>query len=409
MAQQKTDKADKKALVAIARASAGGMRDALSLLDQMLAMGKKNIDTSLVSQMLGSADKLLYFALCDAILKENVARSLAGLNKMIQTGCSSSTIASDLMQMFRDIYVAQSSVNIGEDLMCDETSAQRYYSIAKSVSAGAVIKCLEIFATLENDLRYATRPEIWLELAVAKACRIQKDESHESLLTRIERLEKQIEKGIVIENAPSKKTSPKEQEEFFPIKDDDFKNIQSQEKQEEDERKVDDNKTIEVVEEEKADIEPKVIPNDIMEQVEEQSDEKKLVEKQPDEKEEQIEEKPSDETYDIKEGRSIWAKATEDVKKQKKMRLFAPMNKAQVIGYDGQTITIAFETTDTVSEKKIHNKELGGVLKSTLKKIAGKIILVSIGDLVRNDEEKKIVDDTLNAFPKGLVSIEHEE
>ena len=81
-------KAEKKAIYAIARAAAGAMRDALSLLDQIAAMGDNEIDSKLVAETLGSADRLLYFALSEAILNEDIARAMGGLHAMIQKGCS---------------------------------------------------------------------------------------------------------------------------------------------------------------------------------------------------------------------------------------------------------------------------------------------------------------------------------
>jgi DNA polymerase III gamma/tau subunit len=295
--------------------------------------------------------------------------------------------------MFRDIYVAQSSTNVGEDLMCDETSAQRYYSIAKSVSAGAVLKCLEIFSTLENDLRYATRPEIWLELAVAKACRIQKDESYEALLARIERLEGQIEQGTITNASVVLDKTSKEQEEFFPVKDEDFKPKQVKKKQSLNKEEADNKNTEEIIEDS---IEEENIIN--IEQETRQG--------APEEGDDGVVAKTKN---DIKEGKRIWSQATEEIKNQKKMRLHSPMKKAKVIGYDGQTITIGYEEVDNICKKKIQDKEHIGILKDTLKKISGKNILVSIGDITRNEEEKKLVDEAFDLFPKGLVSIEHED
>ena len=166
-------------------------------LDQIAAMGDNEIDSKLVAETLGSADRLLYFALSEAILSEDIARAMGGLHAMIQKGCSPSTIASDLMQMFRDLYIAQNSGSSEFALLLDDDSAQRLKNLSHRVSSGSILKCLEIFSTLENDLRYATRPEIWLELAIGKACRIQKEQSYEALLERVETLEKKLANGIV--------------------------------------------------------------------------------------------------------------------------------------------------------------------------------------------------------------------
>ena len=100
------------------------------------------------------------------------------------------------MQMFRDLYIAQNSGSSEFALLLDDDSAQRLKHLSQRISSGSLLKCLEIFSTLENDLRYATRPEIWLELAIGKACRIQKEQSYEALLERVETLEKKLANGI---------------------------------------------------------------------------------------------------------------------------------------------------------------------------------------------------------------------
>ncbi|MCK5128241.1 MAG: DNA polymerase III subunit gamma/tau [Clostridiales bacterium] len=384
-------KADKKALVAIARASAGGMRDALSLLDQMLAMGKDNIDVSLVSQMLGSADKLLYFALCDSILKEEFARAIKGLHYMIEKGCSASTIATDLMQMFRDLYIAQKSKNIGEDLMTDDATAQRYIMIAQSVSSGAVLQCLELFSTLENDLRYAARPEIWLELAVAKACRVQKEQSYDALIKRIERLEKRLENAN--QNVISNKSQAQApQEEFFPVKDADFE------------------KTT-LIEEKESIKEDAIIPCDKEEKLDEKTDiptvDEDITVSTIQETAIGIEDKIT--TQDIDEGKKIWSKAIDEIRTQKKMRLTTAMKKATVTGYGGNILRIGFDVSDNASADRFADKELSEILKKALKKITDKNIIVDVKIIKLNADEDSFMQEVYSAFPKGLVSVEHEE
>lgn len=177
------------AIAAIARASQGGARDAISLLDQCNAFGGNNISIKDVSAMLGSANSLLYFALSRAIIEKDIKRALQGLNMMIETGSNVLTIASDIMGHFRDLFMAKHVKDISSALAIDEASAARYNSQAKKASDGALLRCMEIFSTLEGQLRFASKPRIWVELAVSKACRVEDKASYDNLLMRIEKLE----------------------------------------------------------------------------------------------------------------------------------------------------------------------------------------------------------------------------
>jgi len=393
-------KADKNALNAIARAAAGGMRDALSLLGQMLAMGDSVIDTKLVSETLGSADKLLYFALCEAILKEDIARAIGGLSAMIQKGCSASTVASDLIQMFRDLYITQNSNGLEESMMLDDASSERLKKLSKKVSAGSLLKCLEIFSTLENDLRYAARPEIWLELAIGKACRIQKEQSYEALLERVEILEKRMAGGVMpMGEKVNIPLSTPEEDEFFPVKDEDFININKSDKDEivdiKEEAELPEKQENENIAEStpKNEIEEK---EDVAEQSNETS-EKNLQNK---------EESENESVSDVSEGKRIWSDTIEKVRKQKIMRLISPMKKANVSDYDGKTLYLNVSESNEASAKRFENKELKGILTAALKETAGHHIIFSISVERLNEEDSEFMKQVYDAFPDDIVSMD---
>ena len=422
-------KAEKNALFAIARASAGGMRDAVSLLDQMTAMGESKIDTKLVSETLGSADKLLYFALCEAILSEDISRAIGGLYAMIQKGCSASTIASDLMQMFRDLYIAQCSPNVENYLVTDDASADRLRQLAGKVSAGSLLKCLEIFSSLENDLRYAVRPEIWLELAIGKACRVQKEESYEALLQRVEILEKKLENGIVQREpkAPAPKIE-KPQDEFFPIKDEDVvpkkKEVQKDESHddgydseayaahnmgyeppsddgEEDYVPYDDTPVFEPEEPVQKITEPEVQASSAVETVATAPNEAVAVEP-----EEGVSATNEDGEGDLDAGRRIWNEATEKIRAQKVMRLHSPMKKAQVAGYDGSVIRVTMSEKDETSAKRFENSELKDILTKALKEASGHHLQFEVKVEKLTQEENDFMKQVFDVFPDDIVSIE---
>ncbi|NLG36831.1 MAG: DNA polymerase III subunit gamma/tau [Clostridiales bacterium] len=184
---------EERGLSVIARAAEGGLRDALSLLDQCMS-GGSSITAADVYAMLGTADQRYYFALSDAILEGDVGRAMQGLGAMFDAGCDAQTLAFELLRHFRDLFVAMSSGV--EALLADDTTAARIAQQAVRSAPGTVLRVMEILSSLEGELRYAAQPRVLIELAVARCCRQEKGSGYEALLERIERLEAAVASGI---------------------------------------------------------------------------------------------------------------------------------------------------------------------------------------------------------------------
>src|SRR5579862_5046651 len=81
-------KADEDALLLVAKAGAGSMRDALSLLDRLLSVGEKHLTLEMIEQLLGLPKSQLIFDLADTIAKSQPGQALAKADAMIQSGLS---------------------------------------------------------------------------------------------------------------------------------------------------------------------------------------------------------------------------------------------------------------------------------------------------------------------------------
>src|SRR4029077_17709427 len=79
-------KADDDALLLVARAGAGSMRDSLSLLDRLLSIGEKHLTVEMIEQLLGLPRAQLVFDLADAIGNGDVKATLTRANAMVQAG-----------------------------------------------------------------------------------------------------------------------------------------------------------------------------------------------------------------------------------------------------------------------------------------------------------------------------------
>src|SRR5687768_2691615 len=97
--------ADEDALLLVAKAGAGSMRDALSLLDRLLSIGEKELTVELIESLLGLPKSQLIFDLAQSIGAGDVKKVLMGVDKLIQGGLSVDTLIASLIEHLRNLLV----------------------------------------------------------------------------------------------------------------------------------------------------------------------------------------------------------------------------------------------------------------------------------------------------------------
>jgi len=103
--KQEKIKADDDALLLVARAGAGSMRDALSLLDRLLSVGEKQLDVEMIEQMLGLPRTQIIFDLAQAIGEGDVKEALTRADKIVTGGLSTDTLIASLVDHLRNLLV----------------------------------------------------------------------------------------------------------------------------------------------------------------------------------------------------------------------------------------------------------------------------------------------------------------
>lgn len=188
---------DPKGIAAIARAAEGGMRDAISMLDQCISLSDGEITAQQVYDMLGTSDRRYFFSLSQAVLAGDTARAMTGLGTMMEGGGDVLAISQELLRHFRDLFMCIYIKEPAEALSLDDDAVAQLKRQASGAAPGEVLRIMGILAALEGELRYATQPRVLLELALARCCRQEQAHDPEGLLTRIERLEAQLRSGAV--------------------------------------------------------------------------------------------------------------------------------------------------------------------------------------------------------------------
>ena len=157
--------ADDEALTLIARQSAGGMRDAQSLLDQLASTGT-TITLALAQTVLGTATSKTVLDIIASVLDQQPAHGLETIHRALDSGADPRSLARQLVEYLRGLMLIQMG-NIDQVEATREVKAQMD-AHAKSFSTSDVLRMMKIFNSAATDLRGGWQPSLSIELALAE-------------------------------------------------------------------------------------------------------------------------------------------------------------------------------------------------------------------------------------------------
>ncbi|MBR2341765.1 MAG: DNA polymerase III subunit gamma/tau [Clostridia bacterium] len=190
-------KYDDEAVSAIARAGAGSVRDMLSLADTCVSYSGDKVSYEAVSAVLGKADFKTISELCYAILSGETAKAIERTETVLATGKNVGALLMDVLSFLNDCAVVKTCRDAQNILSLPSETYAETLKIARAVDGHTLLRATEIFTKLETELRYSASPRVLFETAVFKASMPQVDYDIESILARIESLEKKLSQGVV--------------------------------------------------------------------------------------------------------------------------------------------------------------------------------------------------------------------
>ncbi|MBI3172804.1 MAG: DNA polymerase III subunit gamma/tau [Chloroflexi bacterium] len=158
-------KADDEALILIARQSAGGMRDAQSLLDQLASTGD-TITLALAQTVLGTATSQTVLDVVNAALEADPARGLEAIHKALDSGADPRSLARQLVEYLRGLMLIQ--MGNGDQVEATAEVKKQMDAHAQAFTPAEVLRMMKVFNTAAADLRGGWQPSLSLELALAE-------------------------------------------------------------------------------------------------------------------------------------------------------------------------------------------------------------------------------------------------
>ena len=195
--------ADEDALRLIAIQSEGGMRDALSLLDQCGVMAKK-ITAVTVREVLGIVGREALRALVEAIGRQDVPLALSQLAALLEQGKDVRQIVTELIEYLRALLLFKAVPQYNEVYLTD--TASNLESLAALYTSDRIMASEERLHAALVELRGTMRPRITAELCLLDLCR-REGSVLASLTARVESLERQLASGaastLVVQDSPA--------------------------------------------------------------------------------------------------------------------------------------------------------------------------------------------------------------
>ena len=189
--------ADEKSLELISRTSDGAMRDALSILDQAIAMGDGKIDYNGLVNMLGLVTNDNLFDITSAIISKNVESAMRIIEDVVYSGKDMYLFIKDLVVHFRNLLMIKVTNNPEEVLDMSLENIERVNEQGNRIRVEEIMRDIRILQEAESNAKLSKESRLYLELAVVKMCKIEYDTSNEVILARINRLEEGLKTGKV--------------------------------------------------------------------------------------------------------------------------------------------------------------------------------------------------------------------
>ena len=182
-------KADADAVLAIAREGRGSVRDALTLLDQVIAVGDRRVTLETVRDTVGAAAGDAVLAVVGACAEGDAGRALGLFADLLAAGTDLGALLEQLMRQVRDLLVVKTCGAEAELLDAFGPDRQRLAEVAERLSVPALVACLGYLTEARSRARWAVDGRPIAELAIVRMASLSEMEPLPEVVARLEALE----------------------------------------------------------------------------------------------------------------------------------------------------------------------------------------------------------------------------
>lgn len=186
ISQAEAAEISESALALIVRQSEGSMRDALSLLDQILSACGGSPTDEAVSEALGAIDQTIVHRFAEALVRRNAKQLLEQSEEAFTRGLDFKRLAEEIAFQLRHLFIAKALGEAPSEL--SETEQKPVLALAREAEAAQLARMFDVVQGCVQDLSRSPQPRIAFEMSLLKAIQLAPGASIPELLEKVDRL-----------------------------------------------------------------------------------------------------------------------------------------------------------------------------------------------------------------------------
>lgn len=212
-------RAEERGIRLMAEKADGSMRDALSILDQCMAIGGNTLSYDEIADFIGTTDTEVLYALTASIAEKNTGKAIMTLSQYAEEGKSFLRLAEDFTAYLRQLIMCRYMPDPARMLDVTEEAAEALMGLCEKFSQDHLLYCMESAVEMTAKMRHLTDHRVAFEIALIKMINPSNGEGTQALLARVGQLEKMLKDGSFVKTAAKEKVdnTEKTEEKTAPV------------------------------------------------------------------------------------------------------------------------------------------------------------------------------------------------
>ena len=198
---------DDDAGMLIARLADGGMRDALSTLDQCIGRDR-HVTTALVTDVAGITGRDHLFSLAAALASHDTASAMEQLNDLHSQSLDMERLCGDLVQHFRNLMIVKTVRRAENVLICTAQELEQYRAQSATMTLETILYAIDLLQDTAVTMKKGVNRRVEMELALIRLADPALSTDTDALLTRIAALERAVRTGAPVPAIPAPQPAP---------------------------------------------------------------------------------------------------------------------------------------------------------------------------------------------------------
>ncbi len=185
----------RESLAIIAREAGGSMRDALSLLDQIMACSEETVSDDQVQGLLGVVDRKVFYDISAALFNGDAAELLEILDGIYDRGHDMKRLYAELVEHFRNLMVAKMGANISHLMDLPGHEIEHMREQVSAISAAYLNQMFDLLFKEEATIKFSAQPKIALEMIFFRMLQVKPVLPIDELIDKLDHLRTEISQG----------------------------------------------------------------------------------------------------------------------------------------------------------------------------------------------------------------------